>query len=82
MHIAIVYVCIFHPPTPFQVSDYAARNDAILLVIIPAGQAPDILSSRALRLAKEYDTEGFVVPIFFLTGYPVAIFYFDHFTDI
>ncbi|KAJ6830462.1 dynamin-2A-like [Iris pallida] len=40
------------------VSDYAARNDAILLVIIPAAQAPEISSSRALRLAKEFDAEG------------------------
>ncbi|KAJ6794979.1 dynamin-2A-like [Iris pallida] len=40
------------------VSDYAARNDAILLVMIPAVQAPEISSSRALRLAKEFDAEG------------------------
>nr|XP_010928240.1 dynamin-2A isoform X2 [Elaeis guineensis] len=40
------------------VSDYAARNDAILLVIVPAAQAPEISSSRALRLAKEFDADG------------------------
>ncbi|OMO77513.1 hypothetical protein COLO4_25129 [Corchorus olitorius] len=40
------------------VSDYAESNDAILLVIVPAAQAPEIASSRALRLAKEYDAEG------------------------
>ncbi|KAJ6852194.1 dynamin-2A-like [Iris pallida] len=40
------------------ISDYAARNDAILLVTVPAAQAPDISSSRALRLAKEFDAEG------------------------
>ncbi|CAL9757345.1 unnamed protein product [Musa acuminata subsp. burmannicoides] len=40
------------------VSDYGAHNDAILLIIIPAAQAPDISSSRALRLAKEFDGEG------------------------
>ncbi|GMI84029.1 Dynamin related protein 2B, dynamin-like 3 [Hibiscus trionum] len=40
------------------VSDYAEHNDAILLVIVPAAQAPEIASSRALRLAKEYDGEG------------------------
>uniref|UniRef100_A0A2P2MEF2 Dynamin-type G domain-containing protein n=1 Tax=Rhizophora mucronata TaxID=61149 RepID=A0A2P2MEF2_RHIMU len=40
------------------VSDYAQHNDAILLVIVPAAQAPEISSSRALRLAKEYDAEG------------------------
>ncbi|XVF29816.1 hypothetical protein REPUB_Repub16aG0003700 [Reevesia pubescens] len=41
-----------------MVSDYAERNDAILLVIVPAAQTPEIASSRALRLAKEYDGEG------------------------
>uniref|UniRef100_A0A1D1XT24 dynamin GTPase n=1 Tax=Anthurium amnicola TaxID=1678845 RepID=A0A1D1XT24_9ARAE len=40
------------------VSDYAAHNDAILLVIVPAAQAPEISSSRALRLAKEFDADG------------------------
>ncbi|XP_045829397.1 dynamin-2A-like [Trifolium pratense] len=40
------------------VSDYAEHNDAILVVIVPAAQAPDIASSRALRIAKEYDAEG------------------------
>jgi len=29
-----------------------------LLVIVPAAQAPEIASSRALRIAKEYDGEG------------------------
>ncbi|KAL9342254.1 hypothetical protein Peur_065579 [Populus x canadensis] len=41
-----------------MVSDYAEHNDAILLVIVPAAQAPEIASSRALRIAKEYDGEG------------------------
>ncbi|XP_073000996.1 dynamin-2A-like [Typha latifolia] len=40
------------------ISDYAAHNDAILLVIVPASQAPEISSSRALRLAKEFDSDG------------------------
>ncbi|ONK70239.1 uncharacterized protein A4U43_C05F31690 [Asparagus officinalis] len=40
------------------VSDYAAHNDAILLIIVPAAQAPEISSSRALRLAKEFDADG------------------------
>ncbi|KAJ3679646.1 hypothetical protein LUZ60_017657 [Juncus effusus] len=40
------------------VGEYGARNDAILLIIIPASQAPEIASSRALRLAKEFDAEG------------------------
>ncbi|KAJ3707569.1 hypothetical protein LUZ61_011274 [Rhynchospora tenuis] len=38
--------------------EYAARNDAILLVIIPASQAPEVASSKALRTAKELDSEG------------------------
>ncbi|TYI04231.1 hypothetical protein ES332_A10G004000v1 [Gossypium tomentosum] len=38
--------------------EYVEHNDAILLVIVPAAQAPEISSSRALRLAKEYDSEG------------------------
>ncbi|KAK9669701.1 hypothetical protein RND81_13G149000 [Saponaria officinalis] len=41
-----------------MVSEYVAHNDAILLVIIPAAQAPEVSSSKALRLAKEYDAEG------------------------
>ncbi|KAH1231468.1 Dynamin-2B [Glycine max] len=40
------------------VSEYAEHNDAILLVIVPAVQAPEIASSRALKYAKEYDGEG------------------------
>ncbi|KAJ8759509.1 hypothetical protein K2173_007126 [Erythroxylum novogranatense] len=41
-----------------MVSEYAEHNDAILLVIIPADQASEISSSRALKIAKEYDKEG------------------------
>ena len=41
-----------------QVSEYAEHNDAILLVIVPAAQAPEIASSRALRVAKEFDGDG------------------------
>ncbi|KAM0943185.1 putative dynamin GTPase [Dioscorea sansibarensis] len=41
-----------------MISDYAARNDAILLVIVPAAQSLEISSSRALKLAKEFDSEG------------------------
>lgn len=41
-----------------MVSDYVAHNDAILLVVIPASQAPEVSSARGLRLAKEYDSEG------------------------
>ncbi|GMI93198.1 Dynamin related protein 2B, dynamin-like 3 [Hibiscus trionum] len=38
--------------------EYVEHNDAILLVIVPAAQAPEISSSRALRIAKEFDSEG------------------------
>lgn len=38
-------------------SEYAQHNDAILLVIIPAAQAPEVSSAKALRIAKEYDGE-------------------------
>ncbi|KAH9603881.1 hypothetical protein KSS87_013569 [Heliosperma pusillum] len=41
-----------------MISEYVARNDAVLLVIIPAAQAPEVSSSKALRLAKEHDAEG------------------------
>ncbi|KAG7033411.1 Dynamin-2B [Cucurbita argyrosperma subsp. argyrosperma] len=41
-----------------MISEYAEHNDAILLVIVPASQAVEIASTRALRLAKEYDSEG------------------------
>ncbi|GAV63300.1 PH domain-containing protein/Dynamin_N domain-containing protein/Dynamin_M domain-containing protein/GED domain-containing protein [Cephalotus follicularis] len=41
-----------------MISDYVEHNDAILLVVIPAAQAPEISSSRALRIAKEYDAES------------------------
>lgn len=41
-----------------QISDYVARNDAILLVIIPASQAPEVSSCKAIRIAKDYDSEG------------------------
>ncbi|KAI4331903.1 hypothetical protein L6164_016851 [Bauhinia variegata] len=41
-----------------MVSSYTEHNDAILLVIVPAAQAPEVASSRALRAAKDYDGEG------------------------
>ncbi|XP_038885141.1 dynamin-2A-like [Benincasa hispida] len=41
-----------------MISEYGEHNDAILLVIVPASQAAEIASTRALRLAKEYDGEG------------------------
>ncbi|KAF9612052.1 hypothetical protein IFM89_037971 [Coptis chinensis] len=39
-------------------SDYTEHNDAILLIIVPASQAPEISTLRALKLAKEYDADG------------------------
>ncbi|CAB4289008.1 unnamed protein product [Prunus armeniaca] len=41
-----------------MISEYAEHNDSILLVIIPASQAPEVASSRALRVVKEYDGDG------------------------
>ncbi|XP_010548480.1 PREDICTED: dynamin-2A [Tarenaya hassleriana] len=41
-----------------MIGEYAQHNDAILLVIVPANQAPEISSSRALRTAKEHDPES------------------------
>ncbi|XP_047337515.1 dynamin-2A-like [Impatiens glandulifera] len=40
-----------------SLSKYVEHNDAILLVIISAAQAPEISSYKALRLAKECDGE-------------------------
>ncbi|KAG5525736.1 hypothetical protein RHGRI_032128 [Rhododendron griersonianum] len=40
-----------------SLSEYVERNDAILLIVIPASQAPEISSYKALRIAKEYDGE-------------------------
>ncbi|XP_044462733.1 dynamin-2A-like isoform X2 [Mangifera indica] len=41
-----------------MISKYVEQNDAILLVIIPATQAPEISASRALKIAKEHDAES------------------------
>lgn len=38
-------------------SEYVQHNDAILLVVIPASQAPEVVSAKAIRIAKEYDGE-------------------------
>ncbi|OWM79305.1 hypothetical protein CDL15_Pgr003478 [Punica granatum] len=40
------------------ISEYVERNDAILVVVIPASQVPEVSSSRALKIAKEYDAES------------------------
>ncbi|KAL3830344.1 hypothetical protein ACJIZ3_019146 [Penstemon smallii] len=40
-----------------SLSQYAEHSDAILLVIIPASQAPEVASAKAIRIAKELDGE-------------------------
>ncbi|KAI3786710.1 hypothetical protein L1987_40603 [Smallanthus sonchifolius] len=40
-----------------SLSEYAQHNDAVLLVVISAAQAPEVASAKALRIAKEYDGE-------------------------
>jgi len=39
-------------------SDYAEHCDAIILVVVPASQAPEISLSQALKLALEIDVDG------------------------
>nr|BAA77516.1 a dynamin-like protein ADL3 [Arabidopsis thaliana] len=41
-----------------MIGEHAQHNDAILLVVVPASQASEISSSRALKIAKEYDPES------------------------
>ncbi|KAK9069645.1 hypothetical protein SSX86_011549 [Deinandra increscens subsp. villosa] len=49
-----------------SLSEYAQHNDAILLVVIAAAQAPEVASAKALRIAKEYDGEcGFSTSVQF-----------------
>ncbi|KAL2497455.1 Dynamin-2B [Abeliophyllum distichum] len=40
-----------------SLSQYAEHSDAILLVVIPASQAPEVASCKAIRIAKELDGE-------------------------
>uniref|UniRef100_M8BJF7 dynamin GTPase n=1 Tax=Aegilops tauschii TaxID=37682 RepID=M8BJF7_AEGTA len=40
------------------INEFAGHNDAILIVVIPAMQAPEVASSRALKLARDIDPEG------------------------
>ncbi|CAH2038399.1 unnamed protein product, partial [Thlaspi arvense] len=47
-----------------MIAEYAQHNDAILLVIVPASQASEISSSRALKIAKEHDPESEYICIF------------------
>jgi dynamin GTPase len=46
------------PLFKFQINEFAGHNDAILIVVIPAMQAAEVASSRALRLARDIDPEG------------------------
>nr|GMD86029.1 dynamin-2A-like [Ipomoea batatas] len=39
-------------------SQYVEHSDAVLLVVIPASQAPEVSSYKALRIAKENDGES------------------------
>ncbi|CAG7885485.1 unnamed protein product [Brassica rapa] len=41
-----------------MIGEHAQHNDAILLVIVPASQASEISSCRALKTAKEYDPDS------------------------
>jgi dynamin GTPase len=38
--------------------DFAANNDTILLIVIPATTCRDVAASKALKLAQELDSEG------------------------
>ncbi|KAI4342229.1 hypothetical protein MLD38_026876 [Melastoma candidum] len=40
------------------IGEYVEHNDSILLVIVPASQAPEISSARSLKIAKEFDSES------------------------
>ncbi|EPS67953.1 hypothetical protein M569_06812, partial [Genlisea aurea] len=40
-----------------SLSQYAERSDAILMIVIPASQAPEVASAKAFRIAKELDGE-------------------------
>lgn len=41
-----------------MISKYVEHSDAVLLVIIPATQTPEVSSCRALRIAKEHDADS------------------------
>ena len=49
-----------------KIGEHAQHNDAILLVIVPASQASEISSSRALKTAKEYDPDSEYITIFII----------------
>ncbi|CAN8244897.1 unnamed protein product [Cochlearia groenlandica] len=41
-----------------MIGEQVQHNDAILLVVVPASQASEISSSKALKIAKEYDPDS------------------------
>ncbi|KAL8059916.1 hypothetical protein ABFX02_03G118400 [Erythranthe guttata] len=41
-----------------SLKEYAEPSNAILLVVIPADQAPNVLSAQAIQIAKKLDAEG------------------------
>lgn len=43
-------------------------------MIIPAAQAPEIASSRALRVAKEFDGDGNMLRHFYTSNFTVKFF--------
>ena len=49
-----------------KIGEHAQHNDAILLVVVPASQASEISSSRALKIAKEYDSDSEYIKIFII----------------
>ncbi|KAL5163763.1 Dynamin-2B [Glycine soja] len=54
-----------------MISEYVEHNDAILLLVVPAAQAPEISTSRALRVAKE--TVGVISKIDQASSEPKAL---------
>jgi dynamin GTPase len=57
----------------FQINEFAGHNDAILIVVIPAMQAAEVASSRALRLARDIDPEGLSIESDHATAYPLSL---------
>lgn len=65
-----------------KIGEHAQHNDAILLVVVPASQASEISSSRALKIAKEYDPESeyigtFIIETLHHTSQPLWLLHLD-----
>jgi dynamin GTPase len=65
-----------------MIGEHAQHNDAILLVVVPASQASEISSSRALKIAKEYDPESeyigtFVIQTLHYTSKQLGLLHLD-----